>query len=209
MRRGEEDSTSRWAVGPTVRRAGRRTVRVLALAAVAWSPMAVTAQKPDPFGDELEEIAAEERAVEEAEAASEAAARALAAAQAEAPVTDPEGGLQWTSEVRVLEGALFVARSHCFNHVAGGKSDWRLPEVEELRAIVGRLDELGIRGAPEKLVSGEIKKRTVSSIGVNSGNFQPNEELVMYVFVPKGKIRQTSVENRLDKKGIGVLCVRP
>lgn len=210
MRRGEEESTSRWSVAEAVRRAGRWAARVLALAAVTWSPMAVTAQEPaDPFGDELEAIAAEEEAVEATAEAERAAERALAEALAEAPVTDSTTDLQWTSEVRVLEGAFFVARSHCFNLVAGSQSDWRLPEVEELRAVVGRLDELGIRGEAGKLASGEIKEKSVSSIGVNSGNFQPNEELFMYVFVPKGKIRQTSVENRLDKKDIGVLCVRP
>jgi len=194
---------------------GRTVLLALALAltAAASLPSSILAQEPDPFGDELAEIEAEEKAIEEAEAArkaeSESAARALAAAQSEAPVTDPTTDLQWTSEARLLEGAFYVPRLHCLNLVAGGQSDWRLPEVEELRAIVGRLDELGIRGEPEKLVSGEIKEKTVSSIGVNAAHFQPNEELVMYVFVPNGKIRQTSVENRLDKKEIAVLCVRP
>jgi len=194
-------------------RTGVGRTGAIAVAAVALLPLLAVAQEPDPFGDEIEAIEAEEKVIEEAEAAqnaaNDAAARALATAKAEAPVTDPESGLQWTSEIELVEGAHYVARLHCENQIAGGQSDWRLPDVEELRAVVGRFDELGIRGETGKVVSGEIKQKTVSSIGVNADNFQPNEELVMYVFVPKGTIRQTSVENRLDKKDIGVLCVRP
>jgi hypothetical protein len=53
----------------------------------------------------------------------------------EGSVRDTQTGLEWTSDDRGVDLQWHDAEAYCANLAIGGQADWRLPGIEELRAL--------------------------------------------------------------------------